>query len=221
MPQHDISIAPTQPLLPGDIHPGVASAYDDEFEAPTIDAKWVWRNQGSAVITQAYGRQTLKVPAGDTAVRARIREQIAPVGDFTLSAKIAVMFGGGTSQESGLCFVNNSNGRLLTLDVSLFSALHVKLVRWTDTSTPSTSVIDISAPPYLMPDNFYLRLVVASSVITPWSSHDGVNWTKFSGTTESVATHIGSIDRIGFFVSGSDANSDAFLSLEWFRVTTP
>lgn len=209
---------------PGDPVPASPNAADDEFTAAAIDSKWAWRNQGSATITQANGQQTLKSPAGDSG-QLRVREQNAPGGNFTLSVKFAALFGGGTTHESGLCFVNSTNGRLITLDCALFAANHIKLNRWTSVSAFSASVIDITQPPSLLiPRNLYLRLQVVSSVITPFYSFDGVNWTKFSGTTEAVSAFLtasggGSLDKIGFFVTNSDANSDAFVVVEWLRVT--
>jgi hypothetical protein len=203
---------PIYDLLPGDRPAGSPSAYDDEFDDDTTDSKWAWRNQGTATLLEANGVARVaseSTPGGNS---LKIQEQTAPGGNFTLTAKIAPH---GPGNEGGLCFVNNTNGKVITLGMIGGTSGRSKLSRWNSVTSFNTTVVDATTP--TPPGVVYLRLVVASSVITAYYSCDGITFEKINTTTEAVATFLGSLDKIGFFTDGF--GPDSSINCHWFRVT--
>lgn len=209
-------------LPPGDIPPDSAHSKDDEFSDASIDGKWSWRNQGTATIAESRGHQLLTVPtnSGDS---LRCREQTAPTGDFTFTAKFPSLLPLENFYASGIYVLNNTNGKFISFGpVSASGTIAIRLRRWTNTTTFSADLS--TGVGSLMPS--YLRMVVSGTTIIGYYSMDGLSWTRMQGSTsESIGSFLGTVrgdlDRFGFFGNANNTSYNFQAACHWFRVTEP
>lgn len=189
---------------------------NDEFTDEALASKWSWVNQGSAAWVENKRFGAMDITSGTNHTRLLI--QPAPLGDFTVTAKVNV-FGPRLNYFSfGLCLYNGATGRRVIWGKCCRSGYSgMQAVRFTsDTS--------YSSDPYLQggweASSLYVRIRKAGATLMFDQSIDGEFWwTAFS---ETLSSFMAAISHIGL---GAYRNNTSGISYqgncEWFRVTEP
>ena len=196
---------------PADITPRSASPLDDEFNAASVDGKWSWVNQGSATIAAgANGYTTLTVtPTNGDSWRMRVQSKS---GSFTVTMRYASGFPIANYAATGFVFRNSSNGKFTSYGFGYNGGPNIIVQRFTDATTFSSTQINFG-----LTMAQYLKATSDGTTLTFYASLDGVAWIKIG--TETIATHIGTLDQIGFGVDCNNNGAAAFDTvLYWFRV---
>jgi hypothetical protein len=199
------------------------ATYDDEFNDETgmsgsgngLDARWNWRNQGSATSTfPKAGWMTLTCPSA--AVNWRILE-IAAFADGTYEAHIAgegaYATGASTGFHAAVVLVDGTNGDfynfgMATDNTTMFYGL---VQRWTNVTTFNSNVQanGVARP---APTSIYLRVTKSGTTLGFWYSEDGVGWVRSATITDAV-----SATRIGVAATDVGSTGIAKVHVDYFR----
>ena len=194
-----------------DTPPGSPSPLDDEFNNPSVDGKWSWVNQGSATIAASpNGYTTLTVtPTNGDNWRMRVQSKS---GSFTVTMRYATGFPMANYAATGFVFRNSSTGKFTSYGFGYNSGPNILVQRFNDPTTFSFTPINFG-----LTTAQYLKATSDGTTLTFYASLDGVAWTRIG--TETIATHIGTLDQIGFGVDCNNNGATAFdTALYWFRV---
>jgi hypothetical protein len=215
-------------LFPGDKPPASPNAMDDEFDDSSFNTTlWADRNSGPSKDESTYPGVCLLTASADSGTNVRGIEQ-AISGSFDIRAKLTAMafYPASTSDTPywGIYAANNSSGKLVTcgIEVTSFSSIgyYPRAVRWNSaTSGPTAGITTGGSPTNLRAWPIYFRLVSDGTNLLPYISLDGIAWVKVTGdATETIATHLSSIDRVGIFVQSKNGNSQPLsVVAHWFR----
>ena len=194
-----------------DTPPGSPSPLDDEFNNPSVDGKWSWVNQGSATIAASpNGYTTLTVtPTNGDNWRMRVQSKS---GSFTVTMRYASGFPMANYAATGFVFRNSSTGKFTSYGFGYNSGPNILVQRFNDPTTFSFTAINFG-----LTTAQYLKATSDGTTLTFYASLDGAAWTRIG--TETIATHIGTLDQIGFGVDCNNNGATAFDTvLYWFRV---
>jgi len=203
-----------------DTPPVSPSAYDDEFEGSSLDAKWTWSltpNASGESITVGNGSLaviTANDGGSDNLANAHMLYQSVPAGSWTITCK---MYGVGRADFNrfGLFACENSSN----------PSNHVQLcmgynggnrVRW-DRKISGSWTFDQQNITY---NNHlaYLRIVYTTGTTTFnfYVSPDGIAWLDFSSYAASGWTPA----RFGIiFFPDTSTTGTYYTSVQWFRKT--
>jgi len=196
------SIVDTPPVTP--------SSFDDEFSTGSLDGKWTWHNQGTS--TASVVNKRLDIDIGSMTDDICALTQSVPVGDFTMTAKLAVTSKGNSFYDSLIGLRNSANGRVLALGQA-DRDIGAGYIRCTK---PTQADVFLSLG---FGNGFiYSKVEVTGTTITLSFSKDGIVWIPV--LTEDVSVWLIDITEIGIIGYRNDTTSDkAFATCEWFRVT--
>ena len=173
--------------------------------------KWSWVNQGSATIAASpNGYTTLTVtPANGDNWRMRVQSKS---GSFTVTMRYASGFPMANYAATGFVFRDSSTGKFTSYGFGYNSGPNILVQRFNDPTTFSFTPINFG-----LTTAQYLKATSDGTTLTFYASLDGTAWTRIG--TETIATHIGTLDQIGFGVDCNNNGATAFDTvLYWFRV---
>jgi hypothetical protein len=197
--------------------PAVADAMDDEFVAGPLNARWAWRNQGTAAAVFAYDRVSITAPtnAGDS---WRIIEQVLPAGTGRYRAKLA-----GISEKwdqnywgTGLVLVESGTGKLIRFGPDYSGSVRIGVQRWN--SVTSFSVDSFSRgnlEPIDLRELHYEVEFTATQIIFRLSA-SGILYTEWYRENKN-AFFTTAPDRIGIGVNTNNATWRATIAADYFR----
>lgn len=192
---------------------------------PTTADLATWVNQGTSSVADVTGGMALTIQA-DGSVHGR--EKAAPAAPFDIYCRVEPIFlcdaaiTTGLDSNVGILLRDNSDGELLLCgvrperDTGGNIAWGVIIQRWTNATTFSASPVVFRAS--FIP--LWVRVNVTSTTVTMYVSPNGKYWVQVP-TTESIATFVDTVDRIG--VGGAvDADNDTSVALyTYFSTTAP
>lgn len=191
-----------------DALPASPTAYDDEFDAATLDPKWGWVNQGSATATLSHSYLHLAVPgAADTQVRAVVQ---AVTGNWTLTARVALVGRLAANCGAGLCLRDNGTGKLVLLQLNHGGILVTYMNSATsEDSTPATG-----------PASYgygwqYLQVQATASDLVFRYSPTGTTWVTLA--TLSRTAWLASITHAGLFANSNASTYPQTLVADFIR----
>lgn len=198
---------------PIDEPPASPSAWDDEFNGSSLDAKWSWANQGTAAATFANGSIMIDFPAASEATRGIV--QAVPSGDFTAIAKVSLIPFNNISYASfGVGVYNSSGGKSSLIGRRTAGATrgfsYVKTL-------PTSNVAGAYSMGYGQ-ETLYVKVIKTATDYTFYISFDGAIW--FQYFTEAISTWIGAITHVGLFGWRYDntASRKMYGICDWFRI---
>lgn len=217
-------------LLPIDVPPTSPHAKDDEFSAPSLNARWTDPITSAATNTITFNGSHIVIESSTTGTGSSSKRgafgirQIAPSGSFTISAKITDGTGdGGTDDARTGVFVAITGGKAHVFgrqsSVSrLANAIGVTTYsESTDWSTyDGFDAYDGTNPPGTA--WYRIKWDAAASTLSFYWSTSGVFWQLLTTRTGQSQP-----DRIGICIYANTANigADHKLGCDWFRVTEP
>lgn len=172
---------------------------DDEFDDSSgnsgtnngLDARWAWRNQGTATITYPYsGWITLNCPS-QASDNIRIIEQT--LSDGTWDARITWSGVSQAFKVSGLSLIDGVNGDLYVWGIGWETGdvPKLELTQWTNVTTWNNTPFSytLNSKHQML---IYLRIVRSGTSLEFWASGDGIGWVRHFTVTDAVgATKIG------------------------------
>lgn len=222
-----VDITGTRGQHPDDI-PEDPDAADDEFEGSTLDTTgersngatpWEWHNQSDATATLTQGHLVLTDP-GSATTNIEVIRQAAPSGAWVYRMKFTDFISANTDfSGAGIILQNNTNTKCVLFVKDRTGNFDISVDRHDDLgSGPSTSLGGI--------DNFFstwdVRLPIYFEVESDGTtlyfrySGSGVNGSFVTLLSETIATHLGTVDYIGLTASSANS-SDVTMVVEWFR----
>jgi hypothetical protein len=192
------------------------STYDDEFNDASgmsgatngLDARWNWRNQGSATATFGdAGWLSLNCPASSSA-NFRIIE-IAGFADGTYEARVSLSYVRTNDVHGGIVLVDATNGDLYFFGLVYSTGPRIMLQRWNSVSSFNSTVINIANE---LMNSAYLRIVKSGTSLEAWASEDGRGWQRLGTLTDAVTP-----TRIGLGVNESNNAGLTKLHVDYFR----
>lgn len=205
------------PVTP-DTPPGSPNAIDDEFSAGSLDAKWIWENQGSANASLQGGVLTLIAPTAASDNLRILKQSIS--GTWEVSAKIAV-YGSSNYNSGGLCVGNNSSGKWSVLGRIFNTAQGYScwwVGRYNSATSYSASLLTSQAAVHILGGLHqfcYLSIEYDGTSIKYKVSGNGVNFATIY--TETASAFLGTPDRIGLHAHSESSTTPAYLNCDWFR----
>jgi len=200
-----------------DIPPESPSAYDDEFDDGSLDAKWTWYNQS---YLDTWDEDTTKEDClylqhpGWDSTRWAILYQACTEGSFDLRTKVS--WGGwrGNYTRIGLFIGEATPGEFTTILIGYDEYPRIRVQHFSDPNTWAEHLADIE----FNGNKMYLRIGYDGSTFRFYYSDDGRAWTELYHTS-SLGFTMGSIgigiDKI-FYPVGYD---DSVAVFDWFRVS--
>lgn len=200
VPISDPLVCPTGPL-------------SDEFDSPSLRAKWGLRYATGSPITQSGGSLNLPVTTGDINEAnigpVSFAGQPVPAGNWTATTKITVahtshwQWAGLVVHQSDneynkLAFVRNSAGN--------------RFIEFQSETNGSRTTPANPAVPADFPTTIYLRLVNTGGTLTGAYSANGETWTALNG---SLA--LKSAAKIGLMAAGDLGTTPVVAKADWFR----
>ncbi|AHM57231.1 hypothetical protein EAL2_c19500 [Peptoclostridium acidaminophilum DSM 3953] len=122
---------------PIDIPPSNPHSMDDEFDDDTIDARWNWVNQGSGAVTEEKRYLKILIP-GNSSALVRGVVQTAPIGDFTVTAKLLGSDKVGSYFKYGIIISESLTGKQKFLNLESTAVDQSPNVMWEDYNTPTS-----------------------------------------------------------------------------------
>jgi len=206
-----------------DSHPLIATPFDDEFEEPSLDAKWTWVNQGTSTAVVAQGACIMTSEAA-AAESHRIIQQSIAAASFKVRTKCQ-LFGQGAYNGAGLVVGNSGSGKYYALGIYYTSTAidcrwYVKAL--TNPTTLSSNLALGSAESILSSVNgqappAYLEFEYDGTNVIARISMSGYNTTFAQLYTATAASWLGTPDTIGINVDAENATLPAIAAFDWFR----
>jgi len=181
-----------------------ATAYDEEFNESTLDARWTWANQGGAAVetfAPGYGGVLTK---NANAWSYLTQDVSALSGDWEFTSKVRSYSG-----FSGLCVSNADGSKCITSLVSSTTAFIQRQASFVFSANPSSWACPVSMPGA----SWFVRWVKEGTNLKFYDSANGIAWTLRH--TESIATHLVSVARLGLSVYGTTGKIESY----WIRKT--
>lgn len=209
-----------------DAPPASPNVADDEFDVGSaIDTAgtrfagataWAWNNQSTATGDLESEIFKLALPSSASVSLRRVEQPCSGSWKYRCKlspARIVVL--GPNYQYFGMCVANNSSGKIVTFGV--YSGTNLQTYRWDNATTFNGNVSDQSFPNINhYKDPFYLEIENDGTTLTFRYSYSGYNFTFTQHSTETIATHLSSVDRIGLCAYTSNSNAMT-VGYDWFR----
>jgi len=198
-----------------DIPPETPNAMDDEFDGTSLDAKWTIKEAAGFVYTTEFSNSVFAVhgtvqknrgcfflqPISGSAWRFRMKTYIeGPMWNFA---------------ATGFTVGNNSSNKYFNTGIICHSSYGYPsffLARTTGVETYNNESDLYNFSGLVM----YLECELSGTNLIFRASTSGLIWRTFC--TEALATHVGSVDRIGLWTHPYANDAQAFtISYDWFR----
>lgn len=201
----------------------VAGTYEAGSSAPPLSSGFTWVNQDSATVIDSTFSTIIDAGAKATESNS-ILVKTAPSQPFDIYCRFTPFFDASTFIGAGIYLRNSTSLKLIRFQmfVSAVASGNPTLGLAFQRNNSETSFnATIATQGFNLQRAPWLRFNVASGVITPYVSVDGIYWFNpyTSANTESVATFISSIDQIGFGVSRSNGRQRT--SFQYFDTVAP
>lgn len=189
-----------------DAYPGSPSAYDDEFAAGSLDAKWT--NVNSSTIAFASSRMTVTLLSSST--DSLFRQAFVPGAGvaFTVIAKFTGLLTYESTDFAGLMVLDSGNAVIAACDYRFGSANQA----FNKDNPGGTSNVSIR----FSPDYCYLKITRDASNNYQWGiSFDGLAWSQPHTGSSSSTT----VSKLAFRFGQTASRSYKKGSIDWFRVS--
>lgn len=117
----------------------------------------------------------------------------APSTPWNLYLRANPILGSSGNDQFGLVVANSASGKLLLFSRSI-GAAGLTVQEWTNPTTFSSSLLTAPFPSFQAPH--WLRINNDGTTLTMYYSYDGLLWVSMG--TRTLATFLGSVDRIGY-----------------------
>lgn len=196
----------------GDVPPTTPSAYDDEFRATTVNAKWTTSVASGNTLTATEQGVIFHGDAGQSARRSVLMRQNIPlVNGSAVMVKMRAL--DSVENYSGVfCGPRNAAGAIDGCGVVFVepSMRHYRIAL-----DSSGTLIDEGAFGTALGPTMYVKFTFTSTGYTMHVSLDGTYWVpKFTRTYAAFLTTV-----TGFALYLHAYSSSADYAVEWFRVT--
>lgn len=111
----DVLISGGSANITPETHPTSPTIYDDEFEASTLDAKWIFFNQGSFVYNIDEGSINFVDPVGGSGAAFMGMLQVAPAAPWTIQVRISADIFDVTNSYAALAVYDSASTVLATI----------------------------------------------------------------------------------------------------------
>lgn len=196
-----------------DALPASPDTMDDEFTATSLDAKWTWRNQGSATATLTNGALILKAPQNNSE-SVRIIEQTAPTAPWKFRAKVAGAFRYANYSRVYFGVLENSAGKFTAHYIGYINGAMYGIERYNSTTSWNSR-------PYEYPTGFpvrplYFEIENDSTNLIFRVSATGHRYDEVM--SETIASFVGTANRIILGANDLTNTADGAAGIfEWFR----
>lgn len=199
-------------------YPAAPTAYDDEFDATTLNAKWT-KSDGGTAGTYAISNSRLQItkPAGTQCFC--IFRQTKPTGEYQIDANMSLSASVWANYfGASMGFYDASTGKHVC-NIYYFSTQKCDVNYWNNLGPSGyggTNKASVSAP-YVV-SSFYMRIKDDGTNFGFWFSVDGLMWQPITTTvprTEFMASYTDFF--IGAYVDSN--NPIAFVTVDWVRRT--
>jgi len=174
---------------------------------------YTWFNQGTASVAQGSGLVYLHGPS-QSALNVRGRITTTPATPYTITALCICGLGTTNNTFVGLCWQENSTGKLVLHGPVTATFGSVNLMQHQNYTNPNTFSSVVASENHLISDQFvvYLRINDDGVNLTTFYSFDGVNFRQLGqqGRTVFMA---GGPDHVGFFVACTGSAGEQTLSI--------
>jgi hypothetical protein len=154
--------------------------------------------------------QTLPTAPYDIYMRVDFNQLSTGAITTHLNATIGILLGNATSGRTLPMFI--ARERISGDEQNTYK---VCLQRWTNNTTFSAeSIGKLGASPFR-----WIRVNVTSTTVTAYCSFDGKDWINIG--TETIATFVGTIDKVGFCAYSESGNTRVVAKIGYFSTTAP
>jgi hypothetical protein len=192
---------------PLDKPPASPSTWDDDFNSPTLNAKWAWLNQGSNTYDLAAVEGHIKMSKLNEEVNVRSLVQNRPSGDFSVMAKMVDEFCD-TEAYAGIVLINSTTGNHVTAGLRSGLMGQTGYTNFTG-NQPHDYATYGSYATYV-----WVKVKVVGNTAYFYYSSNGILWklkTSFAVPTD--------FDKIGIGVQNGMSGCTCVVYFDWFRVT--
>lgn len=196
-----------------DIPPSSAHACNDEFNNISLDAKWSWINQGTAtvIIENKKLKMIDPIDGATTDLHCLVQTTNVPTGNFTLTAKLNLYSMPVNYIETGIFFMNSSNGKIVSISaISQASYFGMGLIRYNSTTSWNSNTL-LSWAKWE-----YYRIQKTGTNLKYYVSENGELW--YLVGTDAISSFISAVDSIGVFSDNQNTSYDVYAYFDWFRV---
>ena len=210
-------------LFPIDAAPSSPHAKDDEFSAAALDAKWT---PGANAIVTTLAEGWLELRADIASRHAYFIRQLAPAGDFTITAKIASRLPWTpTDHRPGIFVAHTGSSRALVAGIGLSGgpaqamwiehSNYSEVANWGGYNGSWSGNVGVA----YFGGSLYFRIRSVGGTLTVEFSASGGGWRQVGGTRAWAVQP----DRIGLVLENNSGNMQTTegLLVDWFRVTEP
>lgn len=206
------SAVPAYISLGPDIPPTAPNTMDDEFSAGSLNAKWSWLNQGATTVAFSDDCAIFNL-TGISGDNFRGIEQTAPSAPWKVRCKLYNVEGPFVNFfVFGIYARNSTSGKIMNIGFSFNSGQVATVDKWTSV-TGFSGTVTSQAIGYVP---LYLEIENDATNIIFRCSHSGATGTFRQIYTETLATFISSVDKVGL-VSQSNSTNQFFPLFDWFR----
>lgn len=146
--------------------------------------------------------------------RLQLADKATPATPFTYYLRMTTHQTFAVNVQFGLVLRNSTSGKCIVFGYNNDNALNVQ--EWTNTTTFSSTITTKSSLPSFFLRPLWLRVTSDGTTLTFYFSSNGIDWTLH--TTRTIATFLGSIDRVGL---GGVPMTAANVIISNFGTTTP
>lgn len=198
------------------------SLFNDEFNASTLDASWVWQNQDGSTATVSGGFLDLyKAANGINSERFSSLYKTPPEVPWTATMRITSLGGNSLNTSQGIT-IGDSSGKLIIFDSSFSNSERYLLGLQFSSPTAyfgAPYVAAASSDGGLNDNPYFVRIQATSSTVSfrAAATELGLVNSESLRFTEALPSFLSSVSRIGFNVDSR--NSDSRLLIDWIRFT--
>jgi hypothetical protein len=201
------------------------AGYEAGPPTPPVVANFAWVNQGTATATDGTGALVF---VNDNDNEVHILDQAAPATPYDVYCRAEAFMLSSSAvtvqidTSYGIILRDGVNGDFLECCINAArvsgdeqNTYSMVINRWTNATTYSATPLQrFSSLPFK-----WVRINNNGTTITLYTSVDGKNWTSVG--TETIATFVGSITRIGLSVRGLSGNTNTIANFSYFSTTAP
>jgi hypothetical protein len=207
-----------------EVQPGTPNALNDEFDdGPGMSGAvnglvgWTWRNQGSSTATFANGCILVTCPANGAATNVLRGIERTVSGAFNIRAKISSFNPDADFSETGLWVIDNANGDIITWGSTRSAGDSLAVNRWTNVTTFAANPFTVTTPYATLQSWHWLEIESDATTLFFRFSLTGIPGTFRTLHSETLATFIGTVTRVGLFANAALASTPVSAVCESFR----
>lgn len=205
-----------------DTHPTTPTAYDDEFETTSLNARWTWQHQITSTVTFGQGAATLKGNSGVGGVNGAMIDQALP-GSGTWKFRTKITFPYGISNYYGGIAVRQASNNAYIFagyinnggNAQWFVGKFNNFTTFGSTAASGTAGIGINMLTITtLP--VYVEVEYDGTNLTWRMSQTGYEGSFFQMFTEPATTFL-TADHVGLVIDSQNTSTDTPIVVDWFR----